>query len=166
MGKLWKWKKFMELKGLRVNIGKMKVMRCQVRKGQPEDSGKYPWWCWHAHLQVVCGKILHGMELMQRHGVGMSTKTRSSTLSCHAVAPVEMLNMICYKCKTDCSSVLCSCRKNGLKCVIANSNCCGQGCTNVEPVSNLEVNGDTDNELFEMITIYLTLTVTLNKFAI
>ena len=32
----------MELKGLRVNIGKTKVMRFQVRIGQAEDSGKYP----------------------------------------------------------------------------------------------------------------------------
>ena len=65
------------------------------------------------------------------------------------VALAEMLNMIRCKCKTDCSSVLCSCRKNGLKCVTACSNCCGKGCTNAEPVSNLEVNGDTDNELIE-----------------
>ena len=39
---LCKWKKGMELKGLRVNISKTKVMRCQVRIGQAEDSGKYP----------------------------------------------------------------------------------------------------------------------------
>ena len=39
MEKLRKWKKGMELKGLRVNIGKTKVMRCQVRIGQAEDSG-------------------------------------------------------------------------------------------------------------------------------
>ena len=32
----------MELKGLRVNIGKTKVMRCQVGIGQAEESGKYP----------------------------------------------------------------------------------------------------------------------------
>ena len=42
MEKLRKWKKGMELKGLRVNIGKTKVMKCQVRIGQAEDSGKYP----------------------------------------------------------------------------------------------------------------------------
>ena len=51
MEKLRKWKKGMELKGLRVNIGKTKVMKCQVRIGQAEDSGKYPMWrvqagCW------------------------------------------------------------------------------------------------------------------------
>ena len=42
MEKLRKWKRDMELKGLRVNIGKTKVMRCQVRIGQAEESGKYP----------------------------------------------------------------------------------------------------------------------------
>ena len=31
--KMRKWKKGMELKGMRVNIGKKKVMRCQVRLG-------------------------------------------------------------------------------------------------------------------------------------
>ena len=35
-------KRSMELKGLRMNIGKTKVMRCQVRIGQAEESGKYP----------------------------------------------------------------------------------------------------------------------------
>ena len=39
---LRKWKRGMELKGLRVNIGKTKVMRCQVRIDQAEESGKYP----------------------------------------------------------------------------------------------------------------------------
>ena len=43
MEKVCKWKSGMELKGLRVNIGKTKVMRCQVRIGQAEDSGKYPY---------------------------------------------------------------------------------------------------------------------------
>ena len=33
MEKLRKWKRGMELKGLRVNIGKTKVMKCQVRIG-------------------------------------------------------------------------------------------------------------------------------------
>ena len=36
------WKRGMELKGLRVNIGTTKVMRCQVRIGQAEETGKYP----------------------------------------------------------------------------------------------------------------------------
>ena len=35
--KLRKWKRGMELKGLRVIIGKTKAMRCQVRIGQAEE---------------------------------------------------------------------------------------------------------------------------------
>ena len=37
-----RWKAGLESKGLRVNIGKTKVMRCKGRTGQVENSGKYP----------------------------------------------------------------------------------------------------------------------------
>jgi len=39
---LKRWKDGMESKGLRVNMGKTKVMKCQYRSGQVENSGKYP----------------------------------------------------------------------------------------------------------------------------
>ena len=42
MEKLRKWKKGMEAKGLRVNVGKTKVIQCRVSRFQNEDSGKYP----------------------------------------------------------------------------------------------------------------------------
>ena len=42
MEKLCKWKRGMELKGLRVNISKTKVMRCQVRLGQAKSGKYYP----------------------------------------------------------------------------------------------------------------------------
>ena len=42
MEKLRKWKTGMEEKGLRVNMGKTKVMRCQVDAGQVVKTGKYP----------------------------------------------------------------------------------------------------------------------------
>ena len=32
----------MEEKRIRVNLGKTKVMRCRYRKGQVENSGKFP----------------------------------------------------------------------------------------------------------------------------
>ena len=38
--KLKRWKEGLEDKGLRVNMGKTKVMNCQVRVGLKEDSGK------------------------------------------------------------------------------------------------------------------------------
>jgi len=40
--KLNKWKNGLEEKGLRVNMGKTKIMRCQYRTGQVENSGKFP----------------------------------------------------------------------------------------------------------------------------
>ena len=40
--KIRKWKAGMEDKGLRVNMGKTKVMRCSVDAGQVQKSGKYP----------------------------------------------------------------------------------------------------------------------------
>jgi len=40
--KLGRWKEHMEAKGLRVNMGKTKVMRCQVGKVQQGNSGKWP----------------------------------------------------------------------------------------------------------------------------
>jgi len=42
MEKIMWWKNGMEEKGLRVNMGKTKVMKCQVRAGQAENSGKWP----------------------------------------------------------------------------------------------------------------------------
>ena len=40
--KLERWQKEMEAKGLRVNMGKTKIMHCQVKYGQAENSGKWP----------------------------------------------------------------------------------------------------------------------------
>ena len=40
--KIERWKDGMERKGLKVNIGKTKVMRCKVGAGRVEDSGKWP----------------------------------------------------------------------------------------------------------------------------
>ena len=40
--KIMKWKAGMEEKGLRVNMGKTKVMRCRVGTGEVVKSGKFP----------------------------------------------------------------------------------------------------------------------------
>ena len=42
MEKLRKWKKGMEAKSLRVNVGKTKVMQCGLTRFQSEDTGKHP----------------------------------------------------------------------------------------------------------------------------
>jgi hypothetical protein len=40
--KIRKWRTGIESKGLRVNMGKTKIMKCQVKSGQVEKSGKWP----------------------------------------------------------------------------------------------------------------------------
>ena len=40
--KVRKWKEGMEEKGLRVNVGKTKIMWCRVSEGQAKDSGEHP----------------------------------------------------------------------------------------------------------------------------
>lgn len=49
-------------------------------------------------------------------------------------APDDILNIIRCKCKTSCSSLLCSCRKNNLPCVSACANCHGDSCLNASPI--------------------------------
>ena len=42
--KLQRWKNGLEAKGLRVNVGETKVMKCRVGLQKVVDSGKYPCW--------------------------------------------------------------------------------------------------------------------------
>ena len=59
------WKEGMEAKGLRVNMGKTKIMKCHDKSGQMEDSGKFP--CGvcrkgvgnNSILCVTCNKWVH-----------------------------------------------------------------------------------------------------------
>ena len=67
-------------------------------------------------------------------------------LTDQSAAPSDILNIIRCKCKTPCSSALCSCRKNGLYCVTACSNCHGDSCLNVDKSESVENDLDTDNE--------------------
>ena len=48
MEKINIWKEGLESKGLKVNVGKTKVMKCHVAANMQVESGKYP--CW------ICGK--------------------------------------------------------------------------------------------------------------
>ena len=45
-------------------------------------------------------------------------------------APERLLKMIRCSCKTNCDSKRCSCRKHGLDCTVACSDCKGVSCTN------------------------------------
>ena len=45
-------------------------------------------------------------------------------------APEDLLKVIRCGCTADCGSLRCSCRKNGLKCTVACSDCKGLACQN------------------------------------
>ena len=45
-------------------------------------------------------------------------------------APQELLQVIRCSCKTDCSSLRCTCKKHDIECSVACSNCKGSGCAN------------------------------------
>ena len=55
------------------------------------------------------------------------------------VAPTDIFNVVRCKCRIDthgpCTSMLCSCRKHGLKCVAACKNCNGEVCENLDMLS-------------------------------
>jgi len=51
-------------------------------------------------------------------------------MSDHPPAADELMNVVRCKCKSNCKSTLCSCRRNGLTCVTACAGCHGQSCRN------------------------------------
>jgi hypothetical protein len=57
--KIERWKEGMERKGLRVNMGKTKVMKCQRSSAQAEDSGRWP--CGVCRVGVGRNSIVCGM---------------------------------------------------------------------------------------------------------
>jgi hypothetical protein len=59
------------------------------------------------------------------------------------IAPDHVLKVVRCRCKSNCSSALCSCRKHGLNCVSACSHCHGNDCSNVTSITT-DSDDDTD----------------------
>jgi hypothetical protein len=93
-----------------------------------------------AHMQAVVWKTMNTKVLNpQEWGWKEEHNTLVPVLTDNNPAPQKLLNIIRCKCKSLsalCSSALCSCRINGLKCVTACTNCHGEDCSNAEPVCN------------------------------
>lgn len=72
-------------------------------------------------------------------------------------APESLLNVIRCKCKTasrnTCGTMLCTCRKNGLKCVPACGDCRGLSCNNpqVETPTFNQLEDDDFNNIFDIL---------------
>ncbi len=59
-------------------------------------------------------------------------------------APDELLQVVRCNCRSDCSSLKCTCRMHNVKCSLACGNCKGSGCMNSDQVTDVEL--DEDNE--------------------
>lgn len=110
--------------------------------------------CFHAlrvHFQAVTWKTLGVYSAdATLWGWRLDGKELVPITTDQAIAPDDIMNIIRCKCKTDCSSSQCSCRKNNLKCVSACGNCHGTDCTNVEPVA-YDVESDDDGGLADIM---------------
>ena len=67
-----------------------------------------------------------------------TSNTLSPIMTDRAAAPEGLLKFVRCKCKLSsknpCGTNLCSCRKNGLKCVTACGDCRGENCRNAQDI--------------------------------
>ena len=101
------------------------------------------------HLQVVRWRTLNNDEL-DHNDWGWKEENGSlcPTMTDLDAAPSKVFNFIRCKCKESskkqCGTKLCSCRKSGLKCVMACQGCRGQICNNIDHVVNDDEETDVD----------------------
>jgi hypothetical protein len=89
MEKLKTWKEGMEGKGLKVNLGKTKVMRCQVKTGQVDKSGKFP--C------AVCNKGV-GSNSIQCTSCSAWVHGKCSGIAVRSISKEDIAKFCCKKC--------------------------------------------------------------------
>ena len=101
-----------------------------------------------AHLQAVIWATLGDSKLEATDWGWTLSQGRFKPIALDGpVATGSVLNVVRFKCKGDCSSVKCSCRKHGLTCVTACSNCRGAECTNISvEAGQLVDDDDTESE--------------------
>ena len=93
------------------------------------------------HLQVILWKKLAHEDLCldpQQWGWKLDGTTLSPVMTDIAAAPETLLQFVRCKCKLSsrnpCGTNICSCQKNGLKCVTACGDCRGENCRNAEDI--------------------------------
>lgn len=116
----------------------------QPEKLPPTPDAAY-YHCLRIHLQIVEWKSLKTVNLEPTDSgwkkdnqvfVPVSTKKEAG--------PQDILKVVRFKCKStsrnQCGTALCTCRKNGLKCVAACGDCHGIDCRNAHKI-------DTDDDI-------------------
>ena len=79
------------------------------------------------------------MDVIQQTGGGRNVMRGLCNSTSLPPAPEHLLKVIRCNCKSDCSTLICSCKKHNIECTPACGNRKGSGCTNV-PFDN-----DTDD---------------------
>ena len=101
------------------------------------------------HQVIVWAKLSENALDPKQWGWKLEEKTLTPIMTDLNPAPENLLNFIRCKCKISsrnpCGTNLCSCRKNGLKCVPACGDCRGETCNNSEDIT-MDLD-DSDEEL-------------------
>ena len=91
------------------------------------------------HLQIMVWETLNNSVLDPLEwGWSLSRGTLEPVFTNYDFAPDSLLNFARCKCKTECTSKKCLCRKHGLKCVTAYGDCRGD-CTNSKVLVTLKL---------------------------
>lgn len=111
----------------------------------PSESAAY-YHSLRVHLQVIQWKSLMTSTIMPTDwGWKLVNNCYEPIKTDLEPAPENILKFIRCNCKVStknpCGTKVCSCKKNGLKCVVACGNCHGQQCNNSESIIY-----DDDNE--------------------
>ena len=128
-----RYAKFMEM----VTSSRMSI---DPQKLPPTENAAY-FHSLRVHLQVVLWKKLVNYDNdlnPERWGWKLDGIMYTPIMTDLAAAPESLLKFVRCQCKLSsknaCGTNLCSCRKNGLKCVTACGDCRGEGCMNAEEI--------------------------------
>ena len=104
------------------------------------------------HLQVLLWRKLTNSDLDPvQWGWKIDGKVLAPIMTYLNAAPEGLLKFVRCKCKLSsrnpCGNNICSCRKNGLKCVTACGDCHGESCKNVEEIIVDDDDDDDDGNI-------------------
>lgn len=145
---LYGGKKTESLDSLRIRKFKDKVVRCatsvEIQNLPPSlDAGQYH--IYRAFYQAKCWMSKDEECTLRAVDWGwqnLQGKLLPRTMDCQP-APDYILKLMRCQCKGDCSTNRCSCRKQGLKCTNACSECRGDDCSNSTAIIDV-TEDDTD----------------------
>ena len=96
-------------------------------------------------MQVQCWKDSENQLIPENWGWLIKENKCIPVMSDLQPAPEKPLKVIRCTCKTGCSSLRCTCRKHGLRCLIVCSDCIGV-CSNMMDVTETDSDSSSEDE--------------------